>query len=239
MDLLEPGLPGPRLRVGRRVPAAAVHRVRHHPRRPRRGDLRRRLGIGRDVGPARDRCSPRRCRAGALGARGGAADAVDIAIVRRSSARLGIGLGGATVGGDLLHARRRHALARPVRGGAGRHRVAVGGRVRRPLRGTGRGVFVLVTWLVQTCSGRSCGCPDPSSNSRSPRTSASRWSASGTGRHRRVARPGDRRHRPRRRGASSAATWAAEKLVRAGGRSPPLRRPPAQTRPPPMSWPTA
>ena len=56
-------LPERRLRHGRRLPAAAVHRVRHRPGRPRRRDARRRLGVRRDVGPARDGPGDARCRA--------------------------------------------------------------------------------------------------------------------------------------------------------------------------------
>ena len=48
------GLPERRLRVRWRLPPAAVRRIRRDPRRPRRGIVRQRLGLGRDLGAVGD-----------------------------------------------------------------------------------------------------------------------------------------------------------------------------------------
>ena len=136
----------------------AVRRVRRHPRRPRRGDVRRRLGVGRDVGTARDgagdAAQPR-----PLGARGRPRH------VRRTSAifvaltAAGIGIGVATTDSDV---------ATPLVGSLvlGLYAAALAGvghggrwRVRHALRRHGRRRHRRRHLVRRSCSGRCSACP--------------------------------------------------------------------------------
>ena len=173
------------------------------PRRPCRGDVRRRLGVRRDVRPAGDgpRHAPRPSSLGAVERRSACSSTSRsssfLACARhRASASTAGRRRGTPAAGPLILGVYAAALCR--------HRHGRWRRVPHAL-GRGRGGGVRDPHLVRPAArGLSWVSPNSCSTWRSPRTSASRWSASGTG-----AASSPRSHRDRRRGDRRVGLQAA------------------------------
>ena len=152
-EFIEPardGLPERRLR---RRPAASCSSLfvefGRHPGRPRRGDVRRRLGIGRDLRAARDGAGDA-AQPGALGDRRRRRHARQRRRLRRPSRRPGSPSASRSTGGDVATPIVGSLVLGAVRGGAGRDRPGRRRRLRHAVRRRRPWwCSSIVTWFVQ------------------------------------------------------------------------------------------